>query len=64
MIIYTSIFRQIRDSYSCGFPYFSNGSVFWQELFPNINPKLQFKEFSAEELVLAKYFRNSFFTKY
>tara|TARA_B100001094_G_scaffold68014_1_gene64307 strand:+ start:795 stop:1766 length:972 start_codon:yes stop_codon:yes gene_type:complete len=40
--------------------YFSNGNVFWKELFSNINPKLQFKEFTAEELVLAKYFRNSF----
>jgi UDPglucose 6-dehydrogenase len=40
--------------------YFGRGNVFWKEIFLKVNPDLVFKEYGAKELILAKYFRNSF----
>ena len=38
-----------------------SGNVFWKELFLKVDPKLAFKEYDAKALILAQYFRNSFF---
>ncbi|MBR20009.1 MAG: hypothetical protein CMA64_07695 [Euryarchaeota archaeon] len=60
----------IEDFKSQEFMYFSrvpekidpakSGNVFWKDLFLKVNPNLSFKEYEPNELILAKYFRNSF----